>query len=417
MSDSDEWGAGWAEVLSRVGSTLTAHSDSLGRDIMAVLAIEVPEATAPDSGLRPLLQQMVDSNIDNVVTSCAHRVPTSRLQPTTASLELARRMAEQGIPAHRMVRVYQVGHRLLLRRLLEEINNAFDDPAEVATVQSLTEFIDFNLGYLNSMSYAAVREYADSDDRWNGALGAAATRRLRDVLSHEVDDVSTASRILRYDVNGTHLGLVLWSPNGATTLRGLAGAVSGLRGTPDVAEVLAVPQDVSTLLVWVRHTPDTLPEIVQRLAGRMTQMSAPCRAACGEALKGLTGFRETHAQALAARRVAELPGGGRTVVTRYRDVAATSLMAIRPLEAAAWVHTTLGGLAEPGEEMARLRETLRVYLEVGENASDAAERLYLHRNTVKTRVARAVELLALPFEENRLGVALALDYYCQTTEP
>lgn len=409
------WNAEWAQALARVGDTLTAHLDELGRDIVAVMVREVPEAASPDSGLRPLLQQMVYSNIDNVVTSIAHEVPTSELRPTTASLELARRMAEQGMPAHAVVRTYQIGHRLLLRRLLLEIADTI--PAEADTIHNLAEFIDYNLGYLNGMSAAAVKEHTEADERWNGALGAAATRRLRDVISGEVHDADRASRLLGYDVEGTHLAFVLWSPNGTTTLRGLARVIGNVRGLPIVQEALAVPQDVATLLAWIRHPPGSADDIIEQVATNAREISGTCRIAVGEELSGLQGFRETHAQALAARRVAELPGRRNRPVTRYRDVAATSLMAVRPLEASAWVRTTLGRLADPGSEMAKLRETLQVYLEVGENASDAADRLYLHRNTVKTRVSRAIELLNLPFAENRLGVALALDYLSQTAEP
>jgi DNA-binding PucR family transcriptional regulator len=119
----------------------------------------------------------------------------------------------------------------------------------------------------------------------------------------------------------------------------------------------------------------------------------------------------THRQALAARRVAELPGSRETRLTRYRDVAAASLLALHPQESGPWVAELLGELAGPGEELARLRLTLRAYLEAGENASNAALRLYVHRNTVKYRVARALDLLPVPFEQNRLSIALALAYH------
>jgi DNA-binding PucR family transcriptional regulator len=56
-----------------------------------------------------------------------------------------------------------------------------------------------------------------------------------------------------------------------------------------------------------------------------------------------------------------------------------------------------------------LRETLRVFLEVAENAPRAAERLHTHRNTVLQRVARATELLGYPPGERRLAVELALE--------
>ncbi len=56
-----------------------------------------------------------------------------------------------------------------------------------------------------------------------------------------------------------------------------------------------------------------------------------------------------------------------------------------------WVAAVLGELATDDENDARLRETLRVYLACGGSYKVAAEELNLHFNSVKYRVARAVE--------------------------
>ena len=61
--------------------------------------------------------------------------------------------------------------------------------------------------------------------------------------------------------------------------------------------------------------------------------------------------------------------------------------------AAEFVRATLGPLADENPRAARLRETLRVYLEEAEHAPRAAARLHTHRNTVLQRVGRATELL------------------------
>ncbi|MCX4515122.1 helix-turn-helix domain-containing protein [Streptomyces sp. NBC_01619] len=93
----------------------------------------------------------------------------------------------------------------------------------------------------------------------------------------------------------------------------------------------------------------------------------------------------------------------------YRELEVTVLAAQDPRRAGEFVATTLGPLAEEEPAAARLRETLRVYLEEAENAPRTAARLYTHRNTVLKRIGRATELLGYQPGERRLAVELALE--------
>ena len=202
---------------------------------------------------------------------------------------------------------------------------------------------------------------------------------------------------------------------GTTTLRGLARIAGQLRSVPSVTALLTVPHDVATLVCWAT-VPSWPPRLAAAMSQAIDQLHADARVACGEALTGLAGFRETHDQALAARQVAELPGCSDTRITRYRDVAVISLMALRPAATQTWMKGILGELLHDDEEMARLRQTLRAYLSVGENASATAQELDLHRNTVKYRLERAMELLPMPFAQNRLSIALALEFHHRATD-
>ena len=74
----------------------------------------------------------------------------------------------------------------------------------------------------------------------------------------------------------------------------------------------------------------------------------------------------------------------------------------------AWAVEILGALAAADEPTARLRETLRVFLQHNGSFKATAEQLTLHKNTVQYRVRRAEEALGHPVDENRLYVELAL---------
>lgn len=379
------------------------------REVADELADDLPEAGSPASGLRQLLDLMVASNIDNVMTALVTNLPPSQLRATTSSLELARRFGERGISPQRTVRIYQVGHRALLRRLLAGF--AAELPKDAETIVSLAEFVDWNLAYVNLMSQAAVEEHIRAQALWARSRGGATAEQLAHVLDADLSPAE-ASELLSYQMAATHVALSIWSPSTTVTRETLVQITQALSGHPSVLETLVVPLDLGTVMVWL-SVDGVWTAALARLERTIGRDSV--RVACGEPAPGLDGFRRTRTQALAARRVAEMPGSLGQRVVRYRDVAATSLLALHPDEAVPWAEHLLGELTADTAEVAKLRETLRVYLETGENASTTALRMNLHRNTVKYRVERALEKLPVDLDQNRLSVSLALAYFSRCT--
>lgn len=60
------------------------------------------------------------------------------------------------------------------------------------------------------------------------------------------------------------------------------------------------------------------------------------------------------------------------------------------------------------ERRSDLVRTLRVYFAAGANASEAADRLFLHRNSMLYRLARIEKLTGLDLKEPRASLALQL---------
>src|SRR5215203_2709935 len=65
-------------------------------------------------------------------------------------------------------------------------------------------------------------------------------------------------------------------------------------------------------------------------------------------------------------------------------------------------------LAYDQERRSDLVRTLRVYFAAGANASEAADRLFLHRNSILYRLARIAELTGLDSKDPRVRLALEL---------
>ena len=60
------------------------------------------------------------------------------------------------------------------------------------------------------------------------------------------------------------------------------------------------------------------------------------------------------------------------------------------------------------ERQSDLVKTLKVYFDTGANASEAADRLFLHRNSMLYRLSRVEKLTGLNFKDPRARLALQL---------
>jgi DNA-binding PucR family transcriptional regulator len=123
---------------------------------------------------------------------------------------------------------------------------------------------------------------------------------------------------------------------------------------------------------------------------------------------GVSGFRRTHRQALGAYAVALAAGPSGQRLTSFTEVAPLALMSSSVELLRAWVHETLGSLADDDDHHARLRDTLRVFLQENGSFKATAERLIMHKNSVQYRVHKAEEALGHPVDQNRLHLELAL---------
>jgi DNA-binding PucR family transcriptional regulator len=173
-------------------------------------------------------------------------------------------------------------------------------------------------------------------------------------------------------------------------------AEAGCDGRP-----LFVPQDEFAAWAW-------LPLGAQDdfvLPGGSTH---PVRFAFGEPASGVTGFRRTHQQALSAQAVALAAGPAGPLVTSFAEVAPLALMAGSLELLQTWVLETLGPLADDDDHNARLRDTLRVFLQENGSYKTTADRLAVHKNTVQYRMRQARKSLRQPITRDRLRIELAL---------
>ncbi|HET6985287.1 MAG TPA: helix-turn-helix domain-containing protein, partial [Kribbella sp.] len=217
-----------------------------------------------------------------------------------------------------------------------------------------------------------------------------------------------AEGALSYRLRQNHVGVVLWSTSGSAgdeNLRQLerllhqAAAAAGCSGQP-----LFVPRDRSTGWGWI-PLGRARPAIT--VAG---DEEGENWIAVGSPAAGADGFRVTHLEALRAQQVALAARDRAHRVTTFTDqqVRTAAMMAADPEGTRRLVRNALGPLAADTETAARLRETLLVFLAEKGSYLATADRVHLHKNTVKYRVDKALEERGRPLDDERLELELAL---------
>jgi DNA-binding PucR family transcriptional regulator len=255
---------------------------------------------------------------------------------------------------------------------------------------------------------ALARVFAEAQREREEVLGGALARRtetVRLILDGAPIDRQRASERLGYELARRHTALVLWAEPAGAVQGALESAATLLAKAVGAHRPLTLPAGTSTLWAWLGTDRDPDPDA---LRAAIAPAQPNVRVAAGPTRGGITGFRRSHAAAVAIQDLlAGHPGGERLAL--YRELEVTALAAQDADRAGEFVASALGPLAADEPGAARLRETLRVFLDEAENAPRAATRLHTHRNTVLQRVARATELLGHRPGARRLELALALE--------
>ena len=397
-----------ALIIDRIGGRAP---DVIG-SIQRYLAAEVVELRG-DPALLELLRASVAGNVETVFDALRYHISIERVEPPTAALEYARRVAQHGIPVNALVRAYRLGQQQVLAHVLEEIRRAGLEPEAGLNTYEAISIVAFR--YIDWISQQVTDAYETERERWVENRNSVRALRVRELLDSAAGsvDIDAAIAAIRYPLRRTHLAMILWTSADDAPGRELLRLERFVRDLADSMTLrdgaLFVAADQVSGWGWLplgtAATADPV-EHIRRFAA--DSVDAP-HLAMGTAQSGLEGFRRSHRQAQKARRVA-VAGAQNRRVTAAGDpgVTAAALLTEDLAETREWVCETLGPLASDTDNDARLRETMRVFFGEGSSYKGAAERLNLHHNSVKYRVDRAVERRGRRIGDDRIDVEIAL---------
>ncbi|MGZ4620798.1 MAG: PucR family transcriptional regulator [Mycobacteriaceae bacterium] len=397
-------------LVAEAALRLNGRQPQIARDMSDLIAREIKSLDV-DQAFLELLWASVDANTKTITHILINDIPIERLQPTTAAVEYALRLAQRDIPANSLVRAYNVGKDDFIEEIFPDVQ-ALDCSSEdkFAVLQHMSSVVG---RYIDWISQYVFEAYEKERERWISTQGNVSSTLIHDVLAKRGISSRDFEQVTRYRLDHHHIGMIIWSVDPAPApdeLRILTHIVSKMAiaakcsGPPLITAV-----DRTTAWAWlpfvVKPATFDLDEIRRTVGHAHT-----CRASLGLSGSGAAGFRRTHAQAQAARRVVVTAGESPAVISFGDEgVAIASLLANDIESTSDWVAEVLGHLAVNNDHTKLLRETLRVFFLTGENYTDTAQLLNLHRNTVKYRVTKALEQCDTALTPNRIDLAVALN--------
>lgn len=413
MVDEGEAKPAVTQAVASIIDRLVQRAPTVIEAIQLHLASEIGELRG-DVHLLELLRASVAGNVETIFDALRYSIDIERVEPPTAALEYARRVAQHAVPVNALVRAYRLGQQEMLAHVLEEIRHADLDPRTALEAFEAISGVTFR--YIDWISQQVIDTYETEREQWLDNRNSLRALRVRELLAapeEQLDqlDMDAATTNLRYPLRRHHLALIVWFGNDEQPGRELLHLE---RFTRELAAALGLRDGAlftaaDRVSGWGWLPLETAANPLARIQEFVAATDCPPHVALGTVQPGLSGFRRSHRHAQDARRVAIAGSGGRRLVAASDPgVAAAALLAADLSQTRDWVWLTLGPLARDAESEARLRDTLRVFLREGSSHKAAAEQLNLHPNSVKYRVQRAIECRGRPISGDRLDVELAL---------
>src|SRR5439155_20156518 len=402
--DSDE--------LQGAAAALLAQTERIGTAMAQRSLEQTPEFDATDSELVALARDSCIANVSMALAAIRHGVAPSELEPPPAALAFARLMASRRVDPEAITRSYLVAQQHFVSGwLIPAVVRHVERPER--QVEVITAALDISHSQLDRVLSRVTSEYVAARERLVRGDHARRAELVEEVLSSDAIDNERASRRLRYDLSGTHLGWVLWISPGMdmdrqsdhAQLESLAAELGRVMGS---SSTLVLPRGEASAWGWSKVDLKQ-PMLDQRtLLASLSSSRPPAHLALGEATPGVAGFRASHAQALRAHSAVVASGTPAPSATRFADVALISLLLENPDAAREFVQQELGPLTDEARSNRRLRHTLRVFFDNNASPAQTARALGMHRNSGLYRLQRCEELLGTPISEHTLERHVAL---------
>jgi PucR C-terminal helix-turn-helix domain/GGDEF-like domain len=375
-----------APVVAAIGERLLLRVDDMATDLTRV--IQEAEQFYRQGGVVPDndLRASVRDNLAHILGHLAGH-PRRGLRAPRAT---GQRRAEQGVPLPAILHAYRVAGKYIWAAILAEA--AGDEAATSALLHAGSELwliIDDYSSQVTDAYRDTLAERAHTESQARNAM-------LDALLRGETGDGTLlweSASALRLPRHGTFVVAAGHPPRPGA--EAVPHAEQRLR-TQGIRSAWRVEADahVGVVVLSPRSTVDTLAAVLAGLTTGPVGLSDP-----------YPGLEQTPAALRQARVAAATASAGSNEIIQYGRVPVAVLLATAPDAATALARGVLGPvLALPAAECDVLLDTVRVWFAERGATSTAADRLHVHRNTVRYRLRRIEELTGRSLTEP-LGIA------------
>ncbi|HTX47209.1 MAG TPA: helix-turn-helix domain-containing protein, partial [Solirubrobacteraceae bacterium] len=376
----------------------------LAEEMADLLLASIPELVrAGDEDFRAGLLLSCESNVSAIWSGVLTGASLDSIAPPAEAIAWSHELVHRGVELPALLRAYRLGHGLAERRLEEAADQLEIEPEMRWRV--LSRISHHLFAYIDAVCTDLVDDYEQERAQWIRGAAAARAELVSAIVDRHSVDARAATEKLRYDITRDHVAMIVWGdpPRAAARVGSLEREATSLAAALGGGPLLTVPIGERAVWAWTsgEHLTDD-PAAIEHTMGDGV------RAAIGTCRRGLAGMADSHDEARVARRVAELRAIRPGTVVGYRTADLTALLTADPVEAVRFAESELGELLADSDAAARLRATVRVYLEENLSPARAARRLGIHQNTVVYRVKQTEQLLGHAIEPRRLQIEVAL---------
>ncbi|WP_448005075.1 PucR family transcriptional regulator [Agromyces bauzanensis] len=380
------------QLRSRLGDGASRWVAGAVEQSIAALHGQIHDSLAPWPLIRTFAQHVLTATLLSLAGEDGLPADTEAIDR-----DLAEDIVARDIPLSDITQVLRSMQREWLSLLIDAAVRVRPDGINVVPTlaMSVTGTMD---AWIGAATDAIVEErrrvYLAEQVRIRGAIES--------LLTAEPVDVEAATKLLRIPLVGWHLSCAIGTPpGGAIERRVLDGIVYVFAREVGSERILRYETSAGKVHLWVTtDRPPRTPRVED------LRVPAPLLVGIGEPHAGADGFRRTFLEASDALRLAASLGDNGGV--SYGD-AALAIVLSRDEERARWfVEHELRDLATDSPEMADMRNTLRTFFDTRMRIAPAAERLFLHRNTLINRLERIQAVLGHAVAERSAETQAAL---------
>jgi hypothetical protein len=397
----------WEQVLRPVAAELLSAARGMSAQLAQAIGDRLPDLL-PNAESYEANRASNEASIVGFAQVLEQGADPAAASLGEATLAYTKEGAQRGVPLTTLIRSYRLGHAAAWEVITPMIAaHACDQEQRAIALELCSAWL---FAYVDAALCLAEDFYGAERERWVRSIAATRAETLETILAGEPIDGALAGRRLGYELDRQHTALVAWlqaQEEGRDTHAAMEAAIAQVQERLGARGGLVHSLGLLSTAAWIGTREPVASRQLDDL--RFDLQAAPgVRIAIGEPGHGIAGFRQSHDEALQARRIAELAARPAGTVTLYARVALAAIATADLDRARVFVRRELRGLAADDDLTTRLTATLRIYLEEHSSRGRTAKRLGIHENTVRYRIKQAEEVLGRSVDQRTLELRVAL---------